>query len=73
MPLQAGILPSALPAFSAPIGVSSWSRRAASDSLTLAWMARLLPSRATARLVRSRVGMIMDMLRSSEGASEAIL
>ncbi|MCY1183614.1 hypothetical protein D9M73_242500 [compost metagenome] len=65
LPLQAGMLPSALPAFSAPIGVRSWPRRAASSLLTLACRARLLPSRATARVVRNHVWVILDMLCSS--------
>src|ERR1700756_4404745 len=40
-PLQAGMLPSLLPAFSAPIGVRSWPRRAICASVAAARAAPL--------------------------------
>src|SRR5690606_39260813 len=70
-PSQAGMVPAALPAFSAPTGVSSRPSLAASSALTAAWAMPVASTAAPA--MAARVNFCLVFILCLPVASEGIL
>src|SRR5690606_39279936 len=70
-PSQAGMVPAALPAFSAPTGVSSPPSLAASSGLTAAWAMPVASTAAPA--MAARVNFCLVFILCLPVASEGIL